>query len=117
MYSDDEEEDPLSTPRSSISHPNFQTLLFPRHKVQKFMPLTPSRHSSFRSSYTNLAGLRHETAHHRSVALLQRTNFPTHPWDKWRKSEVELKGIKKKKVRQFYEEQVSSICSSQALTF
>jgi hypothetical protein len=48
---------------------------------------------------------------HRSLALLERTQAPAHSWEKFRKSEEELKAIKKKKVRQFYEDQVRVTCN------
>ena len=105
MESDDEL-DPLSIARSP-SHQHLQSLLFPRSRAI-FMPLTsPStirRNSSFRYSF----GSRPDYQRHRSQALLERTRNPAHCWDKFRKSEDELRSIKKKKVRQFYERQVSS---------
>jgi hypothetical protein len=46
---------------------------------------------------------------HRSQALLDRTRTPAPAWEKWKKSHEELKGIKSKKVREFYENQVSPL--------
>jgi hypothetical protein len=43
---------------------------------------------------------------HRSQALLDRTRTPAPAWEKWKKSCVELRGIKNRKVREFYETQV-----------
>jgi len=68
-----------------------------------FMPLTssPSRRNSHRS-------VRPESGRHRSQILLERNLTPAHAWDKYRKPEDEIKLIKSKKVRQFYENQVFS---------
>ena len=112
MASDDEA-DPLSIVRSP-SHQTLQNLLFPRSRAI-FMPLTsPStlrRNSSFRYSF----GSRPEPSRHRSQALLERSKTPAHSWDKFRKADDELRGIKKKKVRLFYERQVCITCEK-ALT-
>ena len=112
MESDDEM-DPLAL-NHSLSHQHLQSLLFPRSR-SIFMPLTsPStirRNSSFRYSF----GSRHEYQRHRSQALLERNSAPAHSWENFRKSDDELRAMKKKKVRQFYERQVrlshvSSLC-------
>jgi hypothetical protein len=81
----------------------FQNLMFPRGKTQMFMPLTSpqSRRNSHRAS-----SIRPEPTHRRSQALLDRTSTPAQEWEQYRKSEEELKVIKKRKVRQFYENQV-----------
>ena len=107
MASDDEV-DPLSIVRSA-SHQTLQNLLFPRSRAI-FMPLTSPatlrRNSSFRYSF----GSRPEPSRHRSQALLERIKTPAHSWDKFRKSDDELRGIRKKKVRLFYEQQVCITC-------
>ena len=102
-----EEIDPLapdSSSQSRIIQPPLQQLLFPRSRTQMgFMPLTsPSsrRNSSYR---------RRESSRHRSQALLERCNTPAHSWEKFRKSEEELREIKNKKVRLFYENQVRTL--------
>ena len=114
MASDDEV-DPLSIARSA-SHQTLQSLLFPRSRaIVEFMPLTsPStlrRNSSFRYSF----GSRPEHARHRTSALLERSRTPAHSWDKFRKSDDELRAIKKKKVRLFYERQVCITCENGGL--
>ena len=108
MASDDEV-DPIFLGRSA-SHQTLQNLLFPRSRaIMDFMPLTsPStlrRNSSFRYSF----GSRPDYQRHRSQALLERHRTPSHSWDKFRKSDEELRAIKKKKVRDFYENQVSHV--------
>src|ERR1700726_1226001 len=68
-----------------------QNLFFPRSRSQIFLPLhsSPGRRESFRRS-----GSRPENAHRRSQALLQREQTPALAWDKYRKSDEELKRIK-----------------------
>jgi hypothetical protein len=107
MASDDEF-NPLTLGRS-ISHQQL-TLLFPRSRAV-FTPMTsPSirRNSSFR--YSN--GLRPDSLRHRNQILLERAQTPAHSWEKFRKSEEELKSIKKKIVRRFYEDQVGTKCDA-----
>src|ERR1700738_4649452 len=107
MSSYDDEQDPLSLSRGhspSISHvnhhqPPLQNLLFPRNRSQIFTPLTPPRQNSFRSP----------TRVRRSQALLDRSRTPAQAWEKYRKSAEEIKAIKSRKVRQFYENQVCSL--------
>jgi hypothetical protein len=105
MPSTDDELDPATSP--GLLGPHFhspiQNLLFPRAKSQVFMPLT----SPFRrnSSFKNLA--RPEVAQHRSQALLDRSRTPAQQWFSYRKPEEEIKAIKNKKVREFYNNQVS----------
>jgi hypothetical protein len=82
-----------------------QNLFFPRSRSQIFMPSlvsSPARRNSFRPT----APSRRETAHRRSQALLQREQTPALAWEKYRKSDEELKAIKNRKVRAFYENQV-----------
>jgi hypothetical protein len=85
-----------------------QNLFFPRSRSQIFLPLhsSPGRRESFRRS-----GSRPENAHRRSQALLQREQTPALAWDKYRKSDEELKSIKNRKVRGFYENQVRLLVS------
>lgn len=75
-----------------------------------FMPLkssTSHRHTHRCSSISNSEYLRH-----RSLVLLERQNMPAHSWERYRKSADELKAIKKRKVREFYEDQVCLFESS-----
>jgi|SRR5579859_3999104 len=76
-------------------------LLFPRNRSQIFMPLTAPRRNSHRP-----ASIRAEYIQNRSQVLLERHRTPAIPWDRYRKSEEEIKAIKNKKVRRFYEDQV-----------
>jgi hypothetical protein len=80
--------------------------MYPRARL---MPVTGplSRKNSYRAT-TAHGTLTAQTAslRHRSQALLDRTRTPAPTWEIWRKSEAELKGIKNKKVRDFYENQV-----------
>src|SRR5579859_1035976 len=80
-----------------------QNLFFPRSRSQIFLPLNSShgRRNSFRPSAS-----RQENALRRSQALLQREQTPALAWEKYRKSDNELKCIKNKRVREFYEDQV-----------
>ena len=106
MSSDDEVE-PLAPVQRSLSQTRLQNLLFPRGKTQAIMPLKPpsSRRTSYRSSY--VAGPSQPEHHRRRTqALLDRSATPTYSWDKFRVSDDDLKVIKKKKIRQFYENQV-----------
>lgn len=105
--SSDEEIDPLTTDHSSqprIVQPPLQHLLVPRSRTQMgFMPLSsPSsrRNSSYRRPDIN---------RNRSQALLERNHTPAHSWERFRKSEDELREIKNKKVRLFYENQVRTL--------
>jgi len=84
--------------------PLLQNLFFPRSRSQIFLPAlnsSPARRNSFRPT-----GSRPEYALRRSQALLQREQTPALAWEKYRKPEEELKGIKNRKVREFYENQV-----------
>jgi hypothetical protein len=82
-----------------------QNLIFARGKTQMFMPLTSpqSRGNSHRAS-----SIRPEPSRRRSHALLDRSCTPAQAWEQYRKSDEELKAIKKRKVRRFYENQVST---------
>jgi hypothetical protein len=101
IMASDEEIDPLIP--GSRQPPPLQNLLFPRRKTQVFMPLTaPSGRNSRRCSYT----LTPEYSRQRTQVLLERQNMPAHSWERYRKSADELKTIKKRKVREFYEDQV-----------
>ena|SRR5271170_7920480 len=104
--SSDEEIDPLvlSHHQSHQTQPPLHTLLFPRSKTTTFMPLTSSSNSFRRNS--SYRSLRPDSHRHRSQSLLERSRTPAHAWDKYRKPEGEIKVIKSKKVRQFYENQV-----------
>lgn len=103
MYSDDEVDPHLTPLQYNRSQTSLQNLFFPRGKTQVFTPLTSAsalrRNSSFRSTPVR-------PGRHRSQVLLDRSGTPAHNWEKFRKTEEELKGIKKKKVREFYENQV-----------
>jgi hypothetical protein len=83
-----------------------RSLMFVRPKSQIFLPIAPSsRRYSYHHSTT-------EGAHRRSQALLDRSRNPAVAWDKYRKSPEELKDIKSRKVRLFYENQVCLICAN-----
>jgi len=58
-----------------------------------------------RSSYIAIPP---QPEHHRrrTQALLDRSATPAYLWEKFRVSDDDLKAIKKKKIRQFYENQV-----------
>lgn len=90
----------------TLDRSSLQSLMYPR---ARFMPVTgpPSRLNSHRAGGSGY-GTRTEgmSFRHRSQVLLDRTRTPAPAWEKWRKSEVALKGIKNKKVREFYEDQV-----------
>jgi len=84
--------------------------------MQKFLPLagTPSRSrrtsgvgvsASFGGSFGGSFG-RPDFDRQRSSALLDRTHSPRIDWEKYRKEDDELKGIKKKNLRKFYKDQV-----------
>ena|SRR5271156_2900826 len=111
MFSDDEEIDPLISPRGSFSRQSLGNFVFPRNKMQKFLPLgsTPSR--SRRSSAVGISAsfARPGFDRQRSSALLDRTHSPRIDWEKYRKEDDELKGMKKKTLRKFYEDQVCRI--------
>jgi hypothetical protein len=102
--SSDEEVERLAPTQRSLSQTRLQNLLFPRGKAQAYMPLTslsPRRRSSY------IAGPSQPEHHRRRTqALLDRSATPAHSWDKFRVSDDDLKAIKKKKIRQFYENQV-----------
>jgi len=80
--------------------------MFVRPKSQVFLNIAVSpspptrRHSHHYSS---------EGFHRRNQSLLERSRTPAVPWEKYRKSPEELKMIKSKKVRTFYEHQVASL--------
>jgi len=106
--SSDEELDPLTAPGHYTAHqrPSIQNLLFPRGKSIVYATLaSPSpRRNSYRASYP----LRPEYIQQRSQLLLERNNCPPHSWEHFRKSDDDLKAIKNKKIRKFYEDQVLS---------
>ena len=66
-----------------------------------FMQLTSplSRRNSIRPQHIS----RPELGIHRSQTG---NNFVSQPWEKFRKSDADLKSVKNKKVRKFYENQV-----------
>jgi hypothetical protein len=103
MASDDEHDLTPGGHHNAHQQALLQNLMFPRSKSQMFMPLTSpqSRRNSHRAS-----SARPEHSHRRSQALLDRSSTPAQAWEKYRKSEEELKVIKNRKVRQFYEKQV-----------
>ena len=107
--SDDDEIDPLAVPTPSTSRMNslvepdrssFQSLMLPR---ARFLPVTgpPPRRATLYGTRTAEASY----FRHRSL-LLDRTRMPAPAWEKWCKSEGELKKIKNMKVREFYANQV-----------
>ena len=105
MFSD-EEIDPLTLDYSQhrITQPPLQNLLFPRSRAQMGFMQLPSPSLRRNSSYRRL-----DSGRRRTQALLERNCTPAHSWEKYRKSDVELRGIKSKKVRQFYENQVAAL--------
>jgi len=108
--SDDDEIDPLAVTTPSVSRLNslvvpdrssFQSFMLPR---ERFLPVTgpPSRRATSYGTWTiGTSGFRH-----RSQVLLDRTRTPAPAWEKWRKPDGELKKVKDRKVREFYENQV-----------
>ena len=102
-----EEIDPLSTDFAPVSntHPLLQQILSARNRNQMFVPLASPASLRRNSSYRFL-NRPHENPRHRSQLLLERSQTPAHLWEKFRKSDEELKSIKKKTVRNFYENQV-----------
>jgi hypothetical protein len=82
-----------------------RVLLFARPRSQIFLPApAPVR----RPSYYGAVAVPSGRQQRRSVALLDRSKAPVIHWEEYRKSVKEIKAIKSKKMRRFYEKQVFS---------